>query len=233
MIRLFHAYPDLLNICGGDADLLFLAARLRAAGEEVVITPFTREETPAFPEGSLVYFGAATENKMLAAAKALSRLKPSLERFWKNGGHIVCVGASVALPLEKIVSLSGESVSGLSLVAGEARVTDKRVYTEVAGSCEWASQPVIGAYNSSLKIETPAPAFLSLTADSAGKLDGREGYLVGPLAATELATPFLRNPALADGLLASLLGKPLSETNESWYRQAVAGYEAAKPLFSR
>lgn len=225
MIRMVHAYPDLLNLYGGTADMQVLSAYLRAVGEEVLICSLS-EETIA--QADLIYFGAGTENKMLKAAKKLAPMRDALLAYHENGKQLMFVGSSAALPMQTIVGSDGEEVAGLGLLQGQATVHDKRTYTELLAENPFGSHLVVGAYNSSLNIHTQEPAFLHVLFDSEKKTGDLEGVYKNGLLATQLAAPLLvRNPALLDYYADTLSGKELPDPQETWYRQMWMGYVTA------
>lgn len=215
MIRLFHAYPDLLNLYGPGADLAVLSRYLRGNGAEVRLTPFDRGETPAFPEGSFVYFGAATEEKMLLAARALAPLKDALSRYAERGGLLLFVGASAALPLEEIETADGRIEKGLGLVPGRAVIDGGRRYSEICEVCNFCEGDLFGAVNTSLTLSPQAEEFPG-------------GYRRGTVLATELCTPVLRNPVLLRRLAELLLERRPQDPQEPWFEHLLRASEAAK-----
>lgn len=225
MIRIIHAYPNLLNLYGGDADLQLLTAYLQGAGEEIVLLPLTAEN---IEQADLIYFGAGTENKMLTAAEKLKSMRDALVAYHDAGKLVIFVGSSAALPMQKIIGLDGREVAGLGLLQGQATVHDKRNYTELLAENPFSSHLVVGAYNSSINIETQEPAFLHVLFDSDKKVGALEGVYKNGLLATQVAAPLLvRNPALLDYYADTLSGKELPDPQESWYRQAWMGYVTA------
>ncbi len=225
MIRIVHAYPDLLNLYGGDADLRLLKAYLEAVGEEAVIEPLTADTAAS---ADLIYFGAGTENKMLAAAKKLMPLRDALLAHYEAGKQMLFVGSSAALPMQTVIGLDGKEILGLGLVDGKAKLHEKRNYTEVLADCPFGEHPVIGSYNSSMEIQTQEPAFLRIVFDSDKKVGEMEGVCRGGLVATQVAAPLLvRNPGLLDHYADTLTGKQLPDPDAAWYRRAWMGYVCA------
>lgn len=225
MIRIVHTYPDLLNLYGGDADLRLLIAYLKAVGEEVSVEPLTVD---AVSSADLIYFGAGTENKMLAAAQKLMPLRDALLAYYEAGKQLLFVGSSAALPMQSIIRLDGKETLGLGLIEGKARIHEKRNYTEVLADCPFGEHKVVGSYNSSLEIQTQEPAFLRIVFDSDKKAGAMEGVCKAGLVATQVAAPLLvRNPGLLDHYADTLAGRSLPDPNCDWYRRAWMGYVCA------
>jgi CobQ-like glutamine amidotransferase family enzyme len=228
MIRILHAYPDLLNLYGGDADLRLLAAYLHDVSEEVTVDPLTAEN---IAKADLIYFGAGTENKMLAAARKLMPMRDALLAYHDAGKQLIFVGSSAALPMQTIRGLDGKEVPGLGLLQGRAVLHEKRVYTELLAEHPFNEHFFVGAYNSSLNIQTEEPAFLHICFDSDKKVGELEGVYKNGLLATQTAAPLLvRNPGILDHYADTLAGRELPDPQAPWYRQAWMGYVCAADI---
>lgn len=228
MIRILHAYPDLLNLYGGDADLRVLAAYLRDVGEAVTVEPLAAEK---IADADLIYFGAGTENKMLAAAKKLIPMRDALIAYHEAGKQLMFVGSAAALPMQAIHAMDGKELPGLGLLQGKATIHDKRNYTELLAENPFSTNPVVGAYNSSLEIQTDEPAFLHILFDSDKKVGDLEGVYKNGLLATQVAAPLLvRNPGILDYYADTLAGRELPDPQTPWYRQAWMGYVCAADI---
>lgn len=228
MIRILHAYPDLLNLYGGDADLRVLATYLREVGEEVSVEPLTVEN---IPQADLIYFGAGTENKMLAAAKAVMPMRDALVAHHDAGKLMIFVGSSAALPLQTICGLDGNEIQGLGILQGKAALHDKRTYTELLARHPFNEHLLVGAYNSSMEIQTEEPAFLNIVFDSDKKVGELEGIYKNGLLATQVAAPLLvRNPGILDYFADSLAGRELPDPQGAWYRHCWMGYVCATDI---
>lgn len=225
MIRILHAYPDLLNLYGGDADLRLLAAYLRDVGEEVTVEPLSADK---IADADLIYFGAGTENKMLAAAKKLMPMRDALLAHHDAGKQLIFVGSSAALPMQTIQGPDGTENPGLGLLQGQAKLHEKRIYTELLAYQPFSEHLFVGAFNSSLNIQTDEPAFLHICFDSEKKVGEWEGVYKNGLLATQAAAPLLvRNPGILDYYADTLAKKELSDPRAPWYRQAWMGYVCA------
>lgn len=228
MIRILHAYPDLLNLYGGDADLRLLTAYLRDVGEEVAVEPLLADK---IVDADLIYFGAGTENKMLAAARKLMSMRDALLAYHDAGKQLIFVGSSAALPMQTILGLDGKETPGLGLLQGRAVMHEKRIYTELLAHQPFSDHLFVGAYNSSINIQTDEPAFLHIRFDSEKKVGELEGVYKNGLLATQVAAPLLvRNPGILDYYADTLSGKELPDPQAAWYRQAWMGYVCAADI---
>ena len=228
MIRILHAYPDLLNLYGGDADLRLLTAYLRDVGEEVAVEPLSADK---IVDADLIYFGAGTENKMLAAARKLMSMRDALLAYHDAGKQLIFVGSSAALPMQTILGLDGKETPGLGLLQGRAVMHEKRIYTELLAQQPFSDHLFVGAYNSSINIQTDEPAFLHIRFDSEKKVGELEGVYKNGLLATQVAAPLLvRNPGILDYYADTLSGKELPDPQAAWYRQAWMGYVCAADI---
>ncbi len=228
MIKILHAYPDLLNLYGDYANVRLLQRRLRAAGIDAVVESFETGDGADFSDAALVFFGAGTENKMLAAARDGVRYAMALKAYIGRGGTAVFCGASAALAVSEITGPDGKTAAGFGLIEGTAKIHDKRRYSEVAGRCALVDRPVLGTFNSSLELTTGGPPFLTVTHDLSGCVGAQEGYAKDGLLITQLSGPlFFRNPPLLDAVAERLAGRALGGCDEAWYRELWLGYEQA------
>lgn len=225
MIRIIHAYPDLLNLYGDYANIMLLAKRLSCAGKEITVDRFEIGDDVEIDSADFIYFGCATENKMLAALKDLSRIKNQLAEYVKKGGKMFFCGASAALPLDTVTDLQGNTVDGLGLVKGNAVIHGKRNYSEVTAKCSLCDATVIGFFNSSMNLTAEATPFWQIQTDSVGLVGKSEGYISNGIMATQLSGPlFFRNPPLLNAICEMLTGEKLNECDEKLFAELDLGY---------
>lgn len=70
-----HAYPQLLNLYGDYANLAALRKRLAGAARTIDDIALTPGSFTDFSSAGIVYFGAGTETRMLAALEDLRRYR--------------------------------------------------------------------------------------------------------------------------------------------------------------
>lgn len=232
MIRIIHAYPDLLNLYGDYANIMLLEKRLGAAGATVETDRFEIGEDIDIKDADLIYFGCATENKMLTAARDLGRMKDDIAEYLSNGGKIFFCGASSALALESITDLDGKITDGLGFVGGSAIIHGKRYYSEIVAKSDFCKDKILGFFNSSMRIEASANPLWRVECDSAGLVGDAEGYRSGNIFATQLCGPlFYRNPSLLTAVAEALTGETLPECSDRIFTELEQGYiHAAKVM---
>lgn len=225
MLKILHVYPDLLSLYGEYANVKALAQRLAAAGETVEVVSRSTGERLPLADTDLVYIGAGTEAKLLAAADDLQRHKDKLLAYLEKGGLVLATGNAVALFGNTITAADGTVTQGLGAVDADAVLDGKRRYAEVVAGCDLTAEKVVGAINTSMKLTVRETPLFKVELASEAFVGAAEGYVKGGLFATELCGPLLvRNPALLDVFAAKVAKKDLPPCEEGWYRFARAGY---------
>lgn len=209
-MKLFHLFPDLLNLYGDYGNLWVLRSALEASGLEVQLVPVAPGETPEAVPGDLLYMGPGTEP---ALHKALEHLRPmaSLLRAALDAGVPMLFTGNSWLTLgHTLTTQDGQVLEGLSLADFTATETGERYTGDViAQSVEPAlPQPsTVGFQNRCDRVEGIAAPLFTMTMGQ-GNAPGEqgEGLHQGSLFCTHLTGPLLvKNPHLLSHF-ATLLG---------------------------
>ena len=227
MIKIVHAYPDLLNLYGDYANVKLLEKRLEGCGEQIQVRSFSLGNYIDISDADLLYFGAGTEGGMLHALEDFRRYRGELERMLASGGRILATGSAMALLCRSVTDTrDGRTYEGLGLVDGTARIVKGRRYGEVVCSGKLCGEKIFGAVNSSIDFDRDADAepFCTVEKDFSGRLSGGEGFAKGGVFATELTGPLLfRNPALLDAFAGMLCQEP-APCGGTWYGEMKEAY---------
>ena len=241
MIKIIHLYPDLMNLYGGSADMDVLRLYLEACGQKVEITHAEVGDRIDVAWADLVYIGAGTEHKMLAAASDLERCRDDIRAYVEAGGNLLLTGNASVLACEKIKDLEGKEHKGLGLIGGHAEIGDYRHYSDVIG---WINEKlglclgddkslrIIGATNSSHVAEFEAEPFLSrLDVDSNAYIGETEGFIYKNVIGTQVAAPLLaRNPQFLREYAERIAGEKLQAPEIRWLEEAELGYDYASGM---
>ena len=230
MIKIVSAYPDFLNLYGEYAAVKILVKRLEGCGEQVEYCSFTMGEYLDFSEATVLYFGAGTEDRMLAALEDFRRYRKEYGNFIMNGGLVVANGNSGAIFCDSINDTRKNIThEGMGLISADAEIVSKRRYGEVICSCDLTQSKIIGAVNSSInfKRKEGQKEFFRVLWDSSGRFpkEYREGFETENVIATEVTGPLLyRNPALLDAFAQKISKKGLPKCEADWYKEMQEGY---------
>lgn len=230
MIRIVHAYPDLMNIYGDYANIALLQKRLECAGHTVLVTHFSVTEEISLSGCDLLYFGAGTEKAMVAALRDLAEHAGEISSFAAFGGCVLATGNAMALLGNRVVAQDGEVLEGLALLDYESAVQPGRRYAEYILSTTLTAQPIVGAVNTSLAVSGDARPLFSVEACTEKQRDPAValGAIWRNVCATQLCGPLLvRNPALLDAYAMLLTRDAVAPCEADWYRYAAAGYASA------
>jgi len=232
MINIVNGYPDFLNLYGEYAAVKLLDLRLRDCSQEVRIQEMGFGRYADLSKADLIYFGAGTEDRMLAVLADLRGYKNDINLCLERGGVIVASGSSMALFCSSITDeRTARKFEGLGLFDADAVITKKRRYGELV--CEYEDgKRVIGAVNSSIDF-TRRPGqgeMFKVIWDSSGRFPAGsgEGMKSGNVYASEITGPLVcRNPHMLDMLAEKIAGEKLPEMKDRWYREALAAYDHA------
>lgn len=235
MIRIVHAYPDLLNIYGDYANPLLLQKRLACVGHNVVIDTFSTAQDISLTGCSLLYIGAGTETNLLAALRDAESHAEEIRSFAAFGGNVLATGNAMALLGRVVKDKAGTRLPCIGLLDLETAILPGRRYAEYILSSPLAQTPVIGAVNTSLAVAGGARPMFEVEGCTEKALNAVAVSAVWRnVVATQLCGPLLaRNPALLDAYAMLLAGGDVGACDEAWYRFAAEGYTGALAALRR
>lgn len=228
MVRIVYLYKDLMGLYGEYANIEALVKRLEGAKLKVDVETVGYGETPSLKKADLLYVGAGTEGRMLAALNDFSEKKEYIDEYIERGGLVLATGNSVCLFADSVTAADGESYNGIAAVSASVKIDAKRRYSEYIAACSLTDKKVVGAVNTSITVETDEESFFNIEFASKDILKAKsEGIKKNNMFLTQLVGPLLvRNPVLLDIFAEKAAGEELPPCEESWYKYACAGYES-------
>lgn len=224
-MKLYHIFPDLMNLYGDYGNLTVLQAALAEGGVEAEIVPVHPGDQPDLREADFLYMGPGTEEARNAALLHLRPLKDALaDAILTRQVPTLFTGNSWSLLGRTLTLASGETLDGLGLFdyatsETSARYTGDAIAAPVADNLP--NQPVVGFLNRCDTVRgVDAPLFtLEMGQGNEGKGENpAEGFVQGSFYATHLIGPLLvKNPHLL-AYFVSLLGvtpQPVDETSHA------------------
>ena len=234
MIRIAHAYDNLLNLYGSHGNIMVLERYLNEAGYETKVSSFTTGQYMDISQYDLVYFGAGTERNMILSLLDFRRYFSELKEYLEDGRKLLVTGNSMAIFGNSITDINGKTYEGAELIDITTTIHTKRTYSELVMTSNLLEQPVIGNINSSVDItvKNETPMFTVIKETSGRRRT--EGVQQEQIFATEVSGPLLvRNPFLLHKYAELLVEKEIWESQESWFSIATAGYTASLAALKR
>jgi CobQ-like glutamine amidotransferase family enzyme len=211
-------YPELLGTYGDGGNAAVLAQRLRWRGFDARVVDVHAGE-PVPRSCHLYLMGGGEDAPQTLAAREL-RAGPALTEAVEAGSAVLAVCAGLQVLGNRFAGMDGKPHDGLGLLDCETHRDDgpRRVGEVVVVPDAELGLPDLTGYENHGGVTTLGPDARPLGRVVVGHGndggDGSEGIVTGRVVGTYLHGPVLaRNPALADHLLASVLGplEPLDE----------------------
>ncbi len=212
-------YPELLGTYGDGGNAAVLAQRLRWRNIPAEVVDVHAGE--AIPSGCQVYVMGGGEDAPQALAAQELRSGSALVDAVQAGSAVLAVCAGLQVLGQRFTGEDGKAHEGLGLLDCETHRDDgaRRVVEVVVVPHADLGLPDLTGYENHGGVTTLGPTARPLGQVVVGHGnaggDGTEGIVNGRVVGTYLHGPVLaRNPALADYLLASVLG-PLEPIDDS------------------
>lgn len=219
-MKLYHLFPDLMNLYGDYGNLVVLQKALADAGVEAEVVKVRPGETPDLAEADFLYLGPGTEPARNAALERLRPWKDALaDAILTRRVPALFTGNSWSL-LGRSITIPAGTLEGLGLFDYATAETDRRVTGDAIAAPAASGlpdRPAVGFLN---RCDTVTGVDTPLFSLEMGKgNDGKspaEGFVSGNFYATHLIGPLLvKNPHLLAHFV-SLLGVepvPADETS--------------------
>lgn len=207
-VRLVWVYPDLLSTYGDRGNLLVLTRRAALRGVPVEAVEVDSDQ-PVPRDGDVYLLGGGEDVPQVLAARRL-RADGGLAGAAARGAVVFGVCAGYQILGERFGGADGEVEAGLDLLdTRSSRGTRRAVGEVVADVTTGLGLPALTGFENhqgvtSLGADATALATVRV---GVGNGDGTEGAYAGRVVGSYLHGPALvRNPALADTLLAWVIG---------------------------
>lgn len=214
-VRVGLVYPDVLGTYGDRGNAVVLVQRCRRRG-----IPAELVELPAgapLPDSLDIYlFGGGEDSSQVVAARAMAASASSVDRARAGGAVVLAVCAGFQLIGTSYETGDGKILDGLGLVDMATVGASPRLIGEVLVEPDVATGlPTVTGFENHAGRTTLGPGVRPLgrvVKGGGNGVDGADGVLADRLVGTYLHGPVLpRNPALADYLLAMVLGREALE----------------------
>jgi len=212
-VRIVSVFPDLLGTYGDGGNVRVLQQRLRMRGRavEIISVPLTCQVPD---DGDLYVLGGGEDD---AQVQALGSLRGTgLVRAVQRGAHVLAVCAGLQLLGQSFTGADQVQHEGLGLLDAVTTRLPVRVVGEVVGAyTDGLGLPALNGFSNHGGGTALGPSARPLAMTTRGQGNegvpgSAEGAVQGTVVASYLHGPLLaRNPALADWLLARVVGEEL------------------------
>lgn len=223
-VKLYHIFPDLMNLYGEYGNLTALKGALEAAGQEAEVVKLRPGEKADFADAGFLYMGCGTEPARNAALAHLRPLSDALrEAILTRQVPTLFTGNAWPLLGQSLTTADGSVLEGLGLFGYAAAETRDR-YTGDAIAQPAApglpDAPAVGFFNRCDKVQgVETPMFtLEMGRGNDGVEHSAEGFVQGHFYATHLIGPLLvKNPRLLSHFVSLLSAdaQPIDETSHA------------------
>lgn len=218
-MKICYLFSDVLNVNGSRGNIECLRRRLEWRGVECRFADAPVGWDGDFSNFGLVYIGAGHGEYSAALSREAQRLGGALSAYAENGGAILAVCGGFELLSKSVKYADGRTASGLGVLDMTVEYGDTRVTGNYSFDCGDGIGTAVAFRNHAGRVVRGAE-LEPLGTLSDGSPEGAHyknvfgSYGHGPL--------LPKNPALADAVLASALGRALPAMDDTLENNARA-----------
>ncbi len=226
-LKIFHMYPDLLNLYGDRGNVLIIEKRARWRKIPVEIKKFTKDEKEDLEEADIIFIGGGSDREQEILFSHILKFKKTIKDLIEDGVPLLAVCGGYQLLGEYYIDAHGEKIEGLSLLNFYTQAEKGRLIGNILIETELPIYPktLVGFENHGGRTyHNYKPLGRVIRGYGNNGKDGYEGIIYKNCIGTYLHGPILsKNPHLADFLIKSALERkykreislePLSDKEE-------------------
>lgn len=204
-LKIYHMYPDLLNLYGDRGNIIVLKKRAEWRGIEVFVINFTRDDEKNLEEADMIFLGGGSDREQGLLYSHLFKYKNLLKEMVEEGVVILAICGGYQLLGNYYLDAYGNKIEGLSVLDFYTKAEKGRLIGNilVETNLPLMVKTLVGFENHGGRTYhsyTPLGKVIKGYGNN-GK-DGYEGLIYNNLFGTYLHGPILsKNPHFADFLL--------------------------------
>lgn len=208
-LKIFHLYPDLLNLYGDRGNIACFVKRLEWRGMEAEVVKYTCNDTKPFDlsEADIVFIGGGSDREQKIVCGRLLEAQKELKDYVEDGGVLLAVCGGYQL-LGKYYALGDEMIQGLEILDIYTERGKNRLVGNVVLQSDIVGGKIVGFENHGGRTHIGSHTPLGEVVYGFGNDDdsGYEGVVYKNVVATYLHGPLLpKNPHLCDYVLTNAI----------------------------
>lgn len=212
-LRIYHLYPDLLNLYGDGGNIKILMQRCAWRGIPAELVQVHYGDAFDLKDADIVFMGGGPDREQHLASEELVKNKAQLAEYVESDGVLLAICGGFQI-LGKNWLMGDESVEGLSIIDAETLRAGKgfdRLIENIALSSQLATAPVVGYENHAGRTHLgpdlmPFGMVISHVGHGNNDTSGADGVRYKHIIGTYLHGPLLsKNPEVADWLIRTAL----------------------------
>jgi CobQ-like glutamine amidotransferase family enzyme len=237
-LKIFHMYPDLLNLYGDLGNITCLRQRCEWRGIEAKVVGFGMNHEVSLDEGDIFFIGGGSDRGQNIVYSHLLKYREEMEQLIEDSAVVLSICGGYQLLGEKYIDAQGNDVSGLGIFDYYTQSEEGRLIGNIIikNNLDLIPKTLVGFENHGGRTyHDNNPLGQVLVGYGNNSKDGGEGMVYKNCIGTYLHGPILpKNPHLADHLILKALKRryghhELKELDDSYENSA---HEKVLKLYS-
>lgn len=208
-LKIFHMYPDLLNLYGDMGNVICLKKRCQMHGISVEIVNFTINQEKDLKEGDIFFMGGGPDRGQKIVYSHFLNYKEDIEKIIEEGKVFLAICGGYQLLGESYIDAEGNKIPGLGVFNYQTKNGKGRLIGNIIIENQLGLTPktIVGFENHGGRTyHGYAPLGSVKVGHGNNGKDGIEGMVYKNCIGTYLHGPLLpKNPHLADHLILKAL----------------------------
>ncbi len=237
-LKIYHMYPDLLNLYGDLGNVTCLSKRCQWRGIDVEVVGFSMNHEVPLDEGDLFFIGGGSDRGQNIVYSHLLKYTRMMGDLIEDGAPVLAICGGYQLLGEKYIDADGNDVPGLGIFDYHTRSEEGRLIGNIIieNSLGLNPETLVGFENHGGRTyhDHQALGKVKVGYGNNGQ-DSEEGMVYQNCIGTYLHGPLLpKNPHLADYLILKALGRKygLKELSSLDDQPEYAAHEKVLKLYS-
>ncbi|ACK41353.1 MULTISPECIES: type 1 glutamine amidotransferase [Dictyoglomus] len=208
-LKIYHMYPDLLNLYGDRGNIIVFERRLKWRGIKADIVNFTRDDEKDLEDADIIFLGGGSDREQEILYSHLFKFRSLLKDMVEDGACILAVCGGYQLLGRYYLDAYGNKIEGLSILDFYTRAEKGRLIGNILieSNLPLKTKTIVGFENHGGRTyHDYEPLGRVMKGFGNNGKDEKEGLVYKNLIGTYLHGPILsKNPHLADYIIKKAL----------------------------